>query len=242
VLATSFTGRYHFGADRPFLTAPAGEPIRLGAAEVRLLAAGGLRGAAQLHFRGDEGALLYTVGLRLSGTSLAQPARFLGADVWVLRMDAPPGDGVPWSCWLDDLAELVAGETDRSLRVAEVWLAAELAAGLAERLGRAPRLDASAQRLARWRRGGSTPTPSGDGPEISLGDVPPDAVILGCDEGEKTLPVPAAPGVAEIRAAAIEVEAREILLAGVSAPAWDEALVGCGLPVRILGDGPRRLL
>ena len=162
VLASGFTGRYHFGPERPFLTAPAGEPIRLGAAEVRLLPGGEIHGAAQLHYQCDDGALLYTVARRLSGTSLAPSARLVPADVWVLRTTAPPGDGPSWEGWLDALSEQVKAGALSALRVADVWLAVELAAGLAARIDDPPWLDVPSRRLLRWSRA-EGPVPDGGG-------------------------------------------------------------------------------
>lgn len=242
VLATAFTGSHHFGADRPFLSAPVGAPIRLGAAEVRLLPAGLAHGAAQLHFQSDEGVLLYTVGCRLSGTALAPPARFEAADVWVLRLDAPPGDGVPWSGWMDALAATLRGGVTSTLRVAEPWLAVELAAGLAGRLDAAPRLDVTTRRLVRWTRAGGPVPACGDGPRIALGAAASGALVLVGDGGEVSMPVPAAPTLRELRDAAGTIGAREILLTGEAAAPWAAALTDAGLPARVLGESPRRLL
>ena len=242
VLATAFTGRYHFGPDRPFLSAPEGEPIRLGAAEVRLLPAGGVHGAAQLHFLSGDGAVLHTVARRLSGTSLAPPARFLAADVWVLRVDDPPGDGRPWSQWMDTLAERAMADGVTALRVADAWLAVELAAGLADRLDAAPGLDGSSRRLQRWiRAGGPLPSP-GDGLRLSLGDTGRSEVTLVGSGGAPSLQVPRAPGVQEILDAAAQIRAGEVLLWGAAAARWADALNRAGLPTRILGAGPLRLL
>ncbi|MFH1531270.1 MAG: hypothetical protein ABIK09_11140 [Pseudomonadota bacterium] len=242
VLATPFTGRYHFGADRPFLTAPEGEPIRLGAAEVRLLPAGVTHGAAQLHFRSDDGTLLYTVGRRLSGTSLAPAARLVPADIWLLRMDAPPGDGPPWLRWMEMLSEHVRGGAVRALRVAHPWLGAELSAGLDGGDGGAPRLDVQARRMLRWNRAGGPLAADAEGPRILFGDAGPEEVILVGDRGEESIPVPGAPTLLEIREALEMVGAREVLFTGAGAPSWANAMAGIGLPARILGVGPRRLL
>jgi hypothetical protein len=242
VLSTAFTGRYHFGPERPFLSAPVGATIRLGAAEVRLLPAGVGPGAAQLHFQSDDGVLLYTVGCRLSGTALAVPARFEVADVWVLRVDAAPGDGPPWPDWLDALAETLRGGAVSSLRVAEPWLAVELVAGLSGRLDVAPGLDVTARRLVRWTRAEGPVPVVGGGPRIFLDATAADAVVLAGDGGETSVPVPAAPTLRELRAAARTIGAREVLLVGAAAAPWAAALAGAGLPARVLGESPRRLL
>ncbi len=242
VLASSFTGRYHFGADRPFLTAPEGEPIRLGAAEVRLLSAGQVHGAAQLHFQCDEGTLLYTVGRRLSGTCLAPPVHLVPAEVWVLRVDAPPGDGPPWSEWMDALSKRLKNGAVQALRVAHPWLAVELAAGLAASLAASPRLDAKPRQLLRWNRAEGPRPAAGEGLLITLGDAEPEEVILVGDDSEDSIMVPGAPALREVREAADVVGPREALLTGVAAPRWAEALAGNGLSVRVLGGGPRRLL
>ena len=243
-LASAFTGRYHFGLGRPFLTAPEGEPIRLGAAEVRLLPSGQVHGAAQLHFRVDEGAVLYTAGLRPGGTDLAPPPRFLPADTWILRLDARPEAGFRWGPWMDDLAARSAKQPGMELRVAHVWLAAELAAGLAARLDRAPRLDVPSRRTERWRQAGG-PLPgdtSAEGPRITLGEASEGEVILVGPDGEDRLPVPMAPNVDTLCAAALEVAPKEILMTGAAATTWTEALSEAGLPARAAGRGLRRLL
>ena len=247
-LASAFTGRYHFGLERPFLTAPEGEPIRLGAAEVRLLPTGQILGATQLHFRVDERAVLYTAGLRPEGTDLAPPPRFLPADTWILRLDAAPEAGVSWGPWMDDLAARSAAQPGLELRVAHVWLAAELAAGLAARLDRAPRLDVPSRRTERWRRAaGPLPGPlprdaDAEGPRITLGQASEGEVILVGPDGEDRLPVPMAPNVDALCAAAREVAPREILMTGAAATIWTEALSEAGLPIRAAGREPRRLL
>ncbi len=242
VLATAFTGRYHFGPDRPFLSAPEEAPIRLGAAEVRLLPAGIVHGAAQLHFRSDDGELLYTVGRRLGGTALATPARFLPADVWILRMETPPGDGTSWAACLDGLAARLAQGAVTTLRVADPWLAVELAAGLGRRLDAAPRLDATARRLLRWRRAEGPLEPGGDGPRIILGAAAAEAVTLVGAGTEESVLVPGGPGAQEILAAGRIVGAQEVLLTGAAAVPWAAALTAAGLPARVLGESPRRLL
>jgi len=246
-LSGAFTGRYHFGLGRPFLTAPEGEPIRLGAAKVRLLPSGQVHGAAQLHFRIDEGAVLYTAGFRPGGTDLAPPPRFLPADTWILRLDAPPEDGFSWAPWMDDLAARSTAQPGMELRVAHVWLAAELAAGLAARLDRAPRLDVPSRRTERWRRaGGPLPGPlpgdvKGD-PRITLGAASEGEVILVGPDEEVGLSIPMAPNVEALCAAAREVAPEEILITGAAATTWTEALSEAGLPIRAAGRGPRRLL
>ena len=244
VLASSFTGRYHFGPDRPFLAAPTGEAIRLGAAEVRLLPGGGLYGASQLHFRSDEGTLLYTVGRRLGGTTLASPAVFAPADLWILRMDEPPGDGVAWERWLDGLAEQLSGGGFSRMSVADVWLAVELAVGLAARLPAMPRLDVPTRRLLRWTRaeGPAYAPASGGGHGIIVGAVGAGEVVLISDEGSESVRVPSAPAPGEIVAASAQVGAREILLTGAASEGWADALAAAGLSTRILGGGPPRLL
>ena len=245
-LAGAFTGRYHFGLDRPFLTAPEGEPIRLGAAEVRLLPSGQVHGAAQLHFRVDEGAVLYTAGFRPGGTDLAPPPRFLPADTWILRLDAPPEAGFDWGPWMDDLAARSAAQPGVEFRVAHVWLAAELAGGLAARLDRTPRLDVPSRRTERWRRAGG-PLPkdvdsNSKGPRITLGAASEGEVILVGPDEEIGLSVPMAPNLDTLCAAAREVAPREILITGAAATTWAKALLEAGLPIRTAGSGPPRLL
>ena len=242
VLATAFTGRYHFGPERPFLSAPEDVPIRLGAAEVRLLPAGLTHGAAQLHFQSDEGALLYTVGCRLGGTPLAEAARFVPADVWILRMETPPGDGITWPGCLDGLAARLAEGGITALRVAEPWLAVELRAGLAASPGAAPHLDATARRLLRWRRAEGPLELGGDGPPIVLGAAAADEVILVGADAEESVLVPAGPSAREILVAARTVGAQEVLLTGAAAVPWADALAGAGLPAKVLGERTRRLL
>ncbi|MBM4372972.1 MAG: hypothetical protein FJ098_15060, partial [Deltaproteobacteria bacterium] len=43
-IASAFTGRFHFGSDGAFLSAPPREPIRLGPVEARLLPSGHVLG------------------------------------------------------------------------------------------------------------------------------------------------------------------------------------------------------
>ena len=82
----------------------------------------------------------------------------------------------------------------------------------------------------------------GGGLQIKLGEAEPEEVILVTGDGEESQMVPNAPGLDEIREAAAVIEPGEILFTGPGATSWVGALTGAGLPARILGDGPRRLL